>query len=281
MRRALVAWLAVTALVLPLAPANAGEDYVCWYVQVFDPSTLNVRDVMRCRIDGVIHDDGFPPEGPVEVPLVYDVGYDAIGECYYRRSGAWTGWIGFGVPGERMNFWWDPDAIPGGPLVGDAWFDPCVTEPTPGEPPITLVYQVLGNYDFVDPNPDVVPNGIGLTGAQSYVDVAPPPPLNSSLVSPVTGARVDVEIKVATVTITWGDGAEVSIPESQFDLFGPHPDGDVAHLWETKGNYTLGVDYNWFARWRVDSGPWNVLAVPATQWSAPYQVDEVVGRRSG
>jgi hypothetical protein len=281
LKRFLAALLAIGALLGPVAPSSASEEYVCWYIKVLDPWTNALIDAMRCRIDGVLHDDGFPPDGPEDVTLVYDVGYDTFGECYYRRTGTWTGWIGFGVQGQRMNFWWDPDAVPGGPLVGDAWFDPCTSEPTIGEPPITLVYTVIRDHDFVDPAPSVVPDGIGLTGARSYLNVTPPAPVVSALVSPLTGARVEVEIKVATVSIRWGDGAEVSIPESQFDLFGPHPDGDVAHRWEVKGHHGLEVDYNWFVRWRVDSGPWNVIGVPATQWSAPYRVDEIVGRRSG
>ena len=43
----------------------------------------------------------------------------------------------------------------------------------------------------------------------------------------------------------------------------------------------MGVDYNWFVRWRVESGPWSIVTIPATDWSAPYRVDEVVGRRRG
>ncbi len=280
MRRFVTLALVVAGMLIP-AVADAGENYVCWYVEKFDPAFSTTTKHMRCRIDGVVRDLGSPGEGGVSVPLVYDIGYDAIGECYYRRSGPWTGWVARGSAGSLMNFWWDPDGIPGGPLVGDAWVEPCTSEPTPGEPPMSFVFQVIGNYPFVDPVPDVVPPGIGLTGAQSLVDVTPPLPVVQSLVSPVSGVAVDIEIKVITVTIRWGDGSEVSIPESQFGLFAAHPDGRVAHMWETKGDYVMEVDYNWFVRWRAGGGPWIVMPVPATSWSAPYQVDEIVGRRSG
>jgi hypothetical protein len=72
-----------------------------------------------------------------------------------------------------------------------------------------------------------------------------------------------------------------TIPESQFELFAPYPDGDVSHPWETKGQYLLGVDYDWLARWRVGGGPWQIVDIPVTEWDAGYQVDEVVGRRRG
>ncbi len=277
--RAIAALLAVSALI-PATAAHATESYVCWYVSVSDGRGGEVRG-MRCRIDGVLQDLGSPGEAGVAVPLVYDIGYDAVGECYYRRSGPWSGWVAMGAAGSLMNFWWDPDGIPGGSLVGDAWVEPCTSEPTPGTPPIGLVYELIGDYDFVDPVPVVVPDGIGLAGAQSFVDVVPPDPLVTSLVSPVTGVVIDVEIRVVAVAIEWGDGAVVTIPESQFDLFAPHPEGVVGHRWETMGDYVMGVDYVWSARWRVGGGPWQVVAVPDTQWSSPYRVDEIVGRRRG
>lgn len=271
----------VLAMLIALLPtmgaADAAESYVCWYTPIWDPEQGRMVDGMRCRIDGAIHEPGFPGEGPVNVPLVYDLGFDAVGECYYRRTGPPSGWVVFGRDGELLNFWW---RVPGG-FVGDAWIGPCTSEPVTGEPPITSVYRVLESYEFVDPVPEVVPNAIGLAGARTFVFVEPPPPLVQRLDSPVTGGFIDVEIRVVAVEIDWGDGAVSTIPESEFELFAPHPDGVVGHQWETKGHYALGVDYDWSARWRVNSGPWQLVAVPDTEWDAPYQVDEVVGRRSG
>ena len=260
--------------------AQSGESYVCWYEQVWDEDELRFVPGMKCRIDGVIHDPGFPGE-PGDVTLVYDLGYDNVGECYYRRTGPWPGWVPLAVNGTQILFGYDPDGIPGGVIVGDAWVEQCITEPTPGEPPRTLVYNFLSQYTFAEPDPDLVPDAIGLAGATTYLNVDPPDPLEETLISPVTGQAIYVEIKVITVTIEWGDETEVSIPESQFGLFAPHPDGEVGHTWEAKAHYTMGVDYNWFVRWRVESGPWNIVTIPATDWSAPYQVDEVVGRRRG
>ena len=257
--------------------ADAGENYVCWYVPVWDPEKQRTVPGMRCRIDGVIHEPGFPGEGPVTVPLVYDLGSVDGTECYYRRSGAPSGWVVLGRNGTLLNFWWDT----GNGFIGDAWIDRCTKEPTPGQPPVTLVYGVIESYEFVDPEPAVVPDGIGLAGARSYVYVDPPDPFTEQLNSPVGPGFIDVEIRVVAVEVDWGDDAVSTIPESQFGLFAPHPDGEVSHPWETKGNYDLGVDYEWLARWRIDGGPWQVIDIPDTEWDAPYRVDEVVGRRSG
>jgi hypothetical protein len=280
--RKLFTLLAALSAVGALAgSASAGEDYVCWHGEIWDPHMHIVRDILICRIDGVIVDDGSPGTSDPLPPLVYDLGYDTVGECYYQRTGPWAGWIPLAVNGTQILFAWDPDGIPGGPFVADVWVEQCISEPTPGEPPRTLVYRVVENFFFAEPNPEIVPNGIGLTGAATHLYVDPPPPVIESVVSPVGAGVIDVEIKVITVTIDWGDGTEVSIPESRFGLFAPHPDGDVVHVWETKANYSMEVDYNWYVRWRVNGGAWNVMSVPATNWSAPYQVDEIVGRRSG
>ncbi|NND03247.1 MAG: hypothetical protein HKN91_10710 [Acidimicrobiia bacterium] len=256
---------------------HAGENYVCWYVEVVDPFSGKLVPGMRCRIDGTIHEPGFPGEGPVEVPMVYDLGFVDGNECYYRRSGPASGWVVRGRNGTLLNFWWDT----GNGFIGDAWIDQCTKEPVPGQPPITLVYGVLDNYEFVEPTPDVVPDGIGLTGARTYIYVDPPDPFFDQLNSPVGPGFIDIEIRVVAVEIDWGDDAISTIPESQFGLFAPHPDGEVGHPWETKDVYTLGVDYEWLARWRVNGGPWQIIDIPNTEWETPYQVDEVVGRRSG
>jgi len=279
---ALVITLAVlsTVQMTTLNTAQAGETYICWYEDVWDPDYQRWVPGMKCRIDGAIHEPGFPGE-PGDVTLVYDIGYDNVGECFYRRTGSWPGWVPLAVEGTRILFAYDPDGVPGGLVVGDAWFEQCISEPTPGYPPRTQVYDYLSQYTFAEPDPQLVPDGIGLAGATTHLFADPPPPVEETLVSPVSGQAIYIEIKVATVTIRWGDETEVTIPESQFDLFAPHPDGRVGHTWETMANYTMGVDYNWFVRWRVGSGPWNIIDIPATNWTEPYRVDEVVGRRRG
>ena len=281
MRRLVVGLVAALALTLlpsgATSHAAAAENYICWYVPVVDPLSGLTVPGMRCRIDGVIHEPGFPGEGPIGVPLVYDLGVVDGVECYYRRSGAPSGWVVFGRNGTLLNFWWDT----GNGFVGDAWIDQCRKEPIPGKPPITLVYERLRQYTFESPEPVVVPDGIGLTGARTHVFVDPPDPYEDRINSPVGTADIRIEIRVVAVRIDWGDGAISTIPESQFGLFAPHPDGEVGHPWETTGHYDLSVDYEWLARWRVGNGSWRTIDIPNTVWESPYRVDEVVGRRSG
>ena len=278
-RTLLVVLIALMAGLLPGAssPAVAGERYVCWYAPVTDPLTGKVVPGMKCRIDGEIHEPGFPGEGPIQVPLVYDLGVVDGVECYYRRSGAPSGWVVFDRNGTLLNFWWDT----GNGFVGDAWVDQCTKEPIPGKPPITHVFERLKRYDFVSPTPDIVPNGIGLTGARTWVNVTPPDPLRERINAPGATSSIEIEIRVVAVRIDWGDESVSTIPESQFDLFAPHPDGEVSHPWETKDHYTIAISYEWLARWRVGNGSWRTIDIPDTSTDTPYQVDEIVGRRSG
>jgi hypothetical protein len=126
-----------------------------------------------------------------------------------------------------------------------------------------------------------VPNGIGLTGAATRVFVAPPEPLIDSVRSPVTGSVIDVEIRAAAVEVVWGDDTVTTIPESQFYRFKPHPNSDVAHVWEQSEYVDMNIAYQWMARWRLDGGAWSYLAIPDNTWSEPYRVDQIVGRLTG
>ena len=263
------------------APAAAAEESgLCWWETRTglrgDPVTVQV-----CEFNGKLVEEGKPGWVPPDPPLVYDLGYDNDGECYYLRTGPWGGWVVLASSGDRIQFGLDPDGIPGGPIAGDVWVDPCRSRPIPGEPPVRLVWRVVESYPFQDPNPDIVPDEIGLTGAPTKVFVAPPEPLEATVVSRVTGSRIDVEIRAAAVTISWGDGTVTTVPESQFERFRPHPDSDVAHVWDESEFVDLSIAYEWSARWRLNGGTWNYLIIPNNTWSEPYRVDQLVGRRSG
>ncbi|HEY7563674.1 MAG TPA: hypothetical protein VIA81_01990, partial [Acidimicrobiia bacterium] len=106
-----------------------------------------------------------------------------------------------------------------------------------------------------------------------------------------TGAALDVEGTVAAVTITWGDGASVSLPPDVFPLLSGYPDGVARHVYEVKtcdppgsrprchpslSAYTVEVRYQWFVQWRVDGGDWIQLTVPDTTTAVPYPVREVI-----
>ena len=186
-----------------VAPAVAA-DGMCWEEDRRDPFG-NVDTVTVCNFGGVITEEGTPGWKPPDEPMVYDIGYDHIGECYYLRTGPWGGWVVLASSGDAILFGYDPDGIPGGPIAGDVWVDPCKSQPIPGEPPITRVWKIVETYPFQDPDPQIVPDGIGLAGAATQIFVDPPDPLFESIRSPVTRSVLEVEIRAVAVEITWGD----------------------------------------------------------------------------
>ena len=279
MKRLLVV-LAAT-LLLPITPGvSAAHSHVCWTETRTDMWGKQTKR-MVCRVGGKIIEEGTPGWTPPEGPLVYDLGYDLNGECYYQRHGDWGGWVVLGSSGDSILFGYDPDGIPGGPVAGDVWVEPCTTEPIPGTPPLVRVWEIVTGYEFANPDPEIVPEGIGLAGAATHVYVEPPEPFSVTVRSAITNDRLDVEIRAVAVKITWGDGAVTTIPESLFELFAPHPDGEVNHVWETSEVVDMTVEYEWSVRWRRNLGAWRTLVIDDTTWSDVYRVDEIVGRRSG
>lgn len=259
-------------------PSSAADNYVCWY----EWRTVNGKpqQVMVCSIAGGDAEPVQPGEPiPVTVP---DVGYDATGACWYRRTGAWTGWrLVQQFPDNSGLFWYSPSLNPTGPWVADALFPACTSRPSPTPPPIVKVWEVVEQYEFADPDPTLAPDGNGYTGLETFIGLDPPEPFTTTIPSPIGLGSIDVEIRVVTITVDWGDETEVSFAEAQFELFGGYPDGEVYHLYETKDFYDLTITYNWFVRWRANGGPWNTLTIDPTTWITSYQVDELVGRRTG
>jgi hypothetical protein len=144
-----------------------------------------------------------------------------------------------------------------------------------------LVWEALATFDFESPDAELQP-ATGVTGLDTYAVVTPPEPVVERLTSPGTGALVEVEFAVATVTIDWGDGRPETVPPLIYDLFGPYPEGEITHMYETKGAYDVSIAYDWRVRWRVDAGPWEpVNDIDPTVWATSYQVDEIVTRVTG
>ena len=281
MRTWLLALLSVALLATPggVPSVEAKEAYVCWYEWVVDQDLNERRQVLRCRINGEVVQD-FPGGPPVVT--VPDVGIDAAGVCWFRRTGLWSGWQLVELYANNDGlFWWSPSGDPNGPWIGDGIYRACTSEPVPTPPPIVQVWEVIERYDFVEPDPTVAPNAVGYTGLETYLGVDPPDFFSTTIPSPVGGGNIDIEISVVTVEIDWGDGILVSFGEDQWGLLGGYPDGDVFHLYETKDFYDLSVTYNWFVRWRANGGPWNTIIINPTAWTATYEVDEIVSRRTG
>jgi hypothetical protein len=272
-------WICVTVTLLVAAPmpsALAAEEYRCWYEAA---GSLGGLRLLHCRIDGgevIVYSDGDEPD----VPLWPAVGDDGDGECHYRRS-QFTGWYLSEVNGTDNLLQYDPDGIRGGPRIADAWFRRCDGEPWEVDLDIELVWEVLESFEFATPDPTMAPT-VGVTGLPTFIGMQPPEPYVESVTSPLTAARIDVEFRVVTVAIRWGDGEIQDVPARLFDALDGYPDGEITHTYEAKDYADLEVDYVWRVRWRANDGPWEPIAdIEPTTWSVSYQVDEVVGRRTG
>jgi hypothetical protein len=256
--------------------ANAEESYVCWT----EDRLVNGRpnQVLTCRIGGS-RVERFP-DGDPPVILFPAVGYDAVGECWYDRT-EWTGWIivaQFADGSALMQY--DPDLIPGGPVVADARIRRCESEPDDTPPPVVRAWEVIQSFTFDRPDPVFTPD-VGVTGLDTFVAAAPPEPVTVTLASPGTGGTLTVEFHVVQVTIDWGDGATQEVPASLFAELAPFPDGTIAHVYETSAHTAIDVAFEWLVRWRVGTGAWNVVDITPTTATTDYQVDQIAGRISG
>ncbi|MGQ0848598.1 MAG: hypothetical protein ACT4OP_05685, partial [Actinomycetota bacterium] len=228
-----------------------------------------------------------------EVPLrLYpDVGTASNGTCWYWRS-VWTGWEIITRHGDgSATMGYDADGVPGGPLNVDVTYPVCLSEPTEVDPADLLAWDLVKDYVHQDPGPVLNPRvPWGLTGAETHLGLTPPQPFADSIVDPL-GRLLEVEGRVAAVTINWGDGAAVTFPPEVFPLLTGYPDGIARHTYEVKtcdppgstprchpslASYPLEVRYAWFVQWRVDGGPWTFLGIPDTTTSVAYPVKEVI-----
>ncbi len=241
---------------------------------------LRDGDIERYRRD----DRRFPRE-----ELGVDVGYDWTGtECWFWTTGA-TNWVLLSIDGSNnAHLAYDP---PGAPAALDTTLPACTSEPETRATDIERVWDIVNRYIHQRPEPALNP-AVGLTGLDTHVAVSPPPPVSDSLVSPVTGRILEVEIRVASVWIAWGDGGRDTFSRSLFPRLTGYPDGVARHTYETMtcspagsgerchpalSAYPLTVGYDWFVRWRVDAGPWSSLGVPDSTATVAYPVDEIVG----
>ncbi|MDX1450347.1 MAG: hypothetical protein R3246_14955 [Acidimicrobiia bacterium] len=220
--------------------------------------------------------------------LGVDVGYDGSGqECWFWTSGS-TNWVLISIDGSNnAHLAYDP---PGAPAALDTTLPACTSEPETRESRLEQVWEVVARYVHERPQPSLNP-AVGLTGLETHLAVSPPPPVTETLISPVTGRALDVEIRVVAVGVDWGDGHRDVFGRSLFDRLTGYPDGVARHVYEVStcrppgsnnrchpelDAYPLRVAYDWFVRWRVDGESWSVLAVPDSVTTVSYPVDEIV-----
>ena len=281
------AFLGLLCLALFSPTITQSNDYVCWVDHMVD-AFGSPQSVTRCRVSGAIVDYGSESEVPLY--LYPDVGTASNGTCWFWRS-SWSGWeIITRHSDGSATLGYDSDGTPGGPLNVEVNYPVCISEPVDGDPLEVLAWDLVRDYVHQLPAPTLNPEvPRGLTGADTFVALDPPPPFVASIIAPV--GQLDVEAQVAALTINWGDGNVVNLPPEVFAEITGYPDGIVHHVYETKtcqppGSsprchpsleaYDFEVRYQWLVRWRVSGGPWQGLAVPNSTTTVAYPVQEVI-----
>ena len=269
--------------------AHAQEiEAACWVEQGVDDYG-DISQVTRCRVAGEIVN--YASERQVPLRLFAAVGTDGNGTCWYWRS-VWTGWEIITRNSDGSAFLgFDSDGVPGGPLNLDVTYPVCTSEPTEAAAAEALAWNLIRDYVHQVPGPALNPAvPWGLTGAETHLALAPPDPFDDSIVAP-SGLVLDVAASVAAVTVDWGDGRIVTLAPETYPLLTGYPDGVARHIYEVKTcdppgssprchpsltTYALTVRFEWFAEWRVGGGDWSPLAVPDTQTTVFYPVQEVI-----
>lgn len=124
------------------------------------------------------------------------------------------------------------------------------------------------------PEIEIAPGEAGLTGLESFFWAGNElrPVTATAAAGPVT---VTAEARPVRYLWVFGDGTheETTHPGRPWSRARP---GDVGHLYETKGRYTVGLEVIWAARWRTNGGAWRDLGYFSTSESEPYRVREMV-----
>lgn len=98
----------------------------------------------------------------------------------------------------------------------------------------------------------------GLTGLETYfwLEREPRPITATAAAGPLS-----VTAEAYPIEYRWdfGDGTTTSTTSPGKPYQSESSPGDVAHVYETKGYYDIGVTVIWEARWRVSGGPWRPL----------------------
>ncbi len=282
---------ALTVLLFLVAvPASAAETWTCWSGLGENDDGVVVQ-VTRCRLAGRVETADYGSAGAVPAVLRPQVGSGDGGLCWYWTTRS-SEWVVLGIDDDLVaTLGIDPDGIPGGPVIVDAAYPACTSEPADAPSALAEAYELLAQYEHPRPLATVdPPPGSGVAGMTLFLADRPPPAWSAALVSPLSGRRIEVETFVDAVEVDWGDGNETTVPAVAFALLTGWPDGAFGHVYETKtctvpggprchptlSAYQLTVSYRWLARFRVDGGPWLPIPVPPTAVSVAYDVDEIL-----
>ena len=142
--------------------------------------------------------------------------------------------------------------------------------------PQALAQRAYDRMVSLAPSPelDVAPARVGLTGLTSYFWVGNElRPITAT--AGVRGLTVRGEARPVRFLWDFGDGTTRTTRHGG-RAWSPRQDGNVGHLYETKGRYEPEVTVVWVARWRVNGGAWQDLGYFSTSDSDEYPVREMI-----
>lgn len=126
----------------------------------------------------------------------------------------------------------------------------------------------------MEPELEVAPAQVGLTGLDSYFWLSEEPrPI--SAIAQVPGLGVTAEARPVQYVWDFGDGDE-EVTDHAGRRWSPELEGNVSHLYESRGRYDLRVEVVWQARWRIGRGEWRHLGYFSNSDTTSYPVRQIV-----
>ena len=125
-----------------------------------------------------------------------------------------------------------------------------------------------------DPQLEVAPGELGMTGLDSFFWVADPPePITTT--AGVPGLTVTAQAVPSQFVWNFGDGDEL-VTTSPGAPWNRSTSGRVKHMYETKGIYDISVEVIWEASYSVNGGAWTSIGSFSPSDSRRYAVQEMV-----
>lgn len=186
----------------------------------------------------------------------------------------------YGTGGIPLSFSFSPVAA--GDCVSFSAPAPVRPDPRPGQrrrpqaSPEELARILADQAMSLAPEPEleVAPAQVGLTGLDSFFWLAEPPqPIAATAAVP--GLQVTAEARPVQYVWDFGDGSDHVTEHPGYGWSAGRP-GSIPHLYERRGLYDLGVEVIWEARWRQGDGEWQHLGYFSNADDAVYPVRQMV-----
>jgi hypothetical protein len=142
--------------------------------------------------------------------------------------------------------------------------------------PEELARQAADRAISLAPKPDlrVAPRSVGLTGLPSYFWLSQRPRTITATAG-VPGLTVTAQARPVQFVWRFGDGTEKVTRKSGRRWRARRP-GNIAHTYETRHRYRIGVEVIWQARWRLGGGAWRPLGYFSNSDSRRYPVRQII-----